>query len=79
MQRPVKHGVAPQKLSGAREGIGAAQFPLIRQFKVALTSAEQPSSTAGGSWVTCTPETAGLFTAVGYFLRRPCSRNWMYP
>lgn len=61
MEWPLKNSPTPEKV------LAAAQHPLIRQFKVAIASAEQPATTVNGSWVTCTPETAGAFTAVGYY------------
>lgn len=61
MEWPLKNSPEPEKV------LAAARFPLIRQFKVAIASTEQPSATAEGNWVSCSPETAGLFTAVGYY------------
>jgi sialate O-acetylesterase len=55
--------------SGPAE-VAAARFPSIRQFKVARHAASAPTDAAGGSWEACSPETAGGFTAVGYFFAR---------
>ena len=50
--------------------IAAANYPLIRHFKVAKRIAAEPIKTLSGEWVTTTPETAPYFTAVGYFFAR---------
>ena len=58
------------RVDNADEEVAAAQFPLIRHFKVARATAAQPADTAQGAWVVCSPETVGQFTAVGYFFAR---------
>jgi sialate O-acetylesterase len=50
--------------------IAAANFPLIRHFKVEQTVADAPATTTRGSWAVCTPATASDFTAVGFFFAR---------
>lgn len=50
--------------------IAAADHPLIRHFKVAKRIAAEPIKGLSGEWVISTPETAGDFTAVGYFFAR---------
>ncbi|WP_404424174.1 sialate O-acetylesterase [Nibricoccus sp. IMCC34717] len=49
-----------------------AKFPLIRHVKVERAQAEAPQATAAtaGGWKTCSPDTVGSFTAVGYFFAR---------
>lgn len=52
----------------------------IRHFKVPLTHAETPADDlADGSWESCSPETAGNFTAVGYFFARAIRENHDVP
>lgn len=53
--------------SDAESAIAAANFPLIRQFKVPNVAADKPADDVSGSWVTCTPATAGTFSAVAYY------------
>lgn len=48
----------------------SANFPQIRHFGVAQTTAPSPRSTVGGEWTVCTPQTVGNFTAVGFFFGR---------
>ncbi|MEJ1241225.1 sialate O-acetylesterase [Chryseolinea sp. T2] len=55
----------------AEEEIKAANFPQIRQFLVKKeVSAKPEEDVKGGDWKACSPETAGDFTAVGYFFAR---------
>lgn len=55
----------------AREDIAAANDSQIRHFKVPLTASSTPQDTlAGGNWEVASPETAGRFTAVGYYFAR---------
>jgi sialate O-acetylesterase len=48
----------------------AANYPEIRQFKVAQKAIDEPQSDCVGTWVLCSPETVGGFTATGYFFGR---------
>ncbi|MDR2675813.1 MAG: sialate O-acetylesterase [Opitutaceae bacterium] len=56
----------------AREEIAAANHPDIRHFDVSTSAKDSPAddvqSTAG--WQVCAPDTAGAFTAAGYFFAR---------
>lgn len=54
----------------AREEGPKATFPKIRMFTVKKTTAIKPLTEAVGSWVECSPETVGGFSAVGYFFAR---------
>ena len=57
----------------------AAQFPQIRQFAVAKLSAVAPVKDCEGSWIVCSPETAGRFSAVAYFFGRELHQNLGVP
>jgi sialate O-acetylesterase len=50
--------------------IAAANYPLIRHFKVARQTSDTPLDDVKGEWVVCSPETAASFSAVGYFFGR---------
>lgn len=50
--------------------IAAARHPLIRQFDVANVVATSPQENMAGSWVVCSPDTAGKFSAVAYYFAR---------
>jgi sialate O-acetylesterase len=56
------------RVENAEEEVAAANYPLIRHFKVKLKESETPTDTLDGSWAVCSPGTVNQFTAVGYFL-----------
>ena len=60
----VKHSKDPET------EIAAANYPLIRHFKAPLSASATPLDTSGGTWETCSPETVGDFSAVGYYFGR---------
>jgi sialate O-acetylesterase len=70
--------VAANARDAVREA-AAADFPLIRQFKVANQFAATPQATAGGVWVACTPENFGGFTAAGVYFARELWRELGVP
>lgn len=47
-----------------------AKYPQIRMFKVANNPKPTPQDQVNGSWIVCSPETVGGFTASGYFFGR---------
>ena len=47
-----------------------AKYPNIRLLKIPLVGTQEPQKDFNGSWMKCTPETIGNFTAVGYFFGR---------
>jgi len=53
----------------ARE-IEAARWPQIRMIKIERTAESTPQRSFHGDWRVCSPETAGEFSAVGYFFAR---------
>jgi sialate O-acetylesterase len=57
-------------VENAASEVSSASYPSIRQFKVARRAAEGAVPDVKGDWKTCTPETVGQFTAVGYFFAR---------
>jgi len=56
--------------ASAKEEGPKATFPKIRMFTVKKTTSIKPLTEAVGSWVECSPETVGGFSAVGYFFAR---------
>ena len=48
----------------------AANFPNIRLISVPQVGTQEPQWNFNGKWTTCTPETVGGFSAVGYFFGR---------
>jgi len=58
------------KAANAAEERPQANYPKIRMFTVAKNTSMRPLSEAKSSWVECSPETVGKFSAVGYFFAR---------
>ena len=54
----------------AKEEAPKATFPKIRMFTVTKKISVKPQTEAVGSWVECSPETVGGYSAVGYFFAR---------
>lgn len=61
---------ALQRSRDAEQEIAAANYPEIRHFLVEKYVGPQPRESLNGKWDVCSPETAGAFTAVGYFFGR---------
>ena len=54
----------------AKEEGPKAIFPKIRMFTVPGRTSAYPLTEAKGSWIECSPQTVGDFSAVGYFFAR---------
>lgn len=65
------------KSSGdAEKEIAAADFPLIRYFRIPSTVAQTPAETIPDiSWKICTPQNAGDFSGVTYYFGRSLFRQ----
>jgi len=61
------------------EEIAAANFPAIRQMKIDHLTAATPQADVKSAWQVCSPETAGGFTAAGYFMARELHRELGVP
>jgi sialate O-acetylesterase len=57
----------------------AADYPLIRQFRVSNTLSAFPQDNVIGSWSACSPETVKIFTAAGYFFAREIYKKLNVP
>jgi Carbohydrate esterase, sialic acid-specific acetylesterase/Divergent InlB B-repeat domain len=57
---------------GATAEINAANFPKIRQIKMALTTSStiKREPTLESDWTACSPQVAGQFCAVGYYFAK---------
>lgn len=63
-----------------REKADAANYPMIRQFKVPNLARPYPEFDApGASWSTASPSTVGRYTAAGYFFARMLTRKLGVP
>jgi sialate O-acetylesterase len=59
------------KINNYEKEIAAANYPMIRHIKVANTVSTIPNDNIpAANWEICSPETAGDFTAAGYFFAR---------
>jgi sialate O-acetylesterase len=56
--------------TNASEEIAAADYPLIRHIKIPRKPSASPLDDIKAEWQVCTPESAGGFTACGYFMAR---------
>ena len=63
----------------AQEEIAAAHDPKIRHIKVPKLTASVPAKDFPGEWQVCSPETAGGFTACGYFMARELQKKLNVP
>lgn len=52
------------------EEIAAAKWPEIRMYIAEAAFADEPQDDVKGRWWVCSPETAGEFSAVGYYFAR---------
>src|SRR5512133_1590918 len=63
----------------ASQETAAAQYPEIRLFMVARTTALEPQSDCKGKWQVCGPGTVGGFSAAGYFFGRELHQQLNVP
>ena len=56
-----------------------ADFPKIRMFTVAKTTAMEPQTEVKGEWKSCSPAAVPAFSAVGYFFARDLHENLKVP
>ena len=65
--------------NNAQEEIAAANYPKIRHIKVPKLTASVPAKDFPSEWQVCSPETAGGFTACGYFMARELQKKLNVP
>jgi sialate O-acetylesterase len=74
MEWPVK-----QAKNSAEEIADANNYPQIRHFTVGRKVIYTPMYNCSGKWVVCSSQTAGNFTAVGYFFGRELTKQLNVP
>jgi sialate O-acetylesterase len=70
------------QVNGAKDAAAekaAATFPMIRQLAMPRLIAGEPQATASAKWVVCTPDSVGMFTAVGFFFGRRLHQDLAVP
>lgn len=67
------------QVKNAEQEIAAANFPLIRQFRVPKTYEEKPQDTVKGQWTPASPKSVGLFSGVAYFFARDLHETLKVP
>jgi sialate O-acetylesterase len=69
-------------LNGATDATAekaSANWPRIRHLAAGRLIAGEPQATTIAKWTVCTPQTAGAFTAVGYFFARKLHQDLDVP
>lgn len=64
-----------RETTGAKDEIAASANPRLRHFLVPRNSSSTPADDVQGKWVVAGPETAGGFTAVGYYFAKALQRE----
>jgi sialate O-acetylesterase len=68
------------KINNYEQEIAEAEYPLIRHFKVPKSlSTSLKDDVSGGEWQTCSPSTAGDFSATAYFFARELYKRLKVP
>jgi len=63
----------------AKEVIAAADFPSIRHIKIPNHPSPTPVDHFDAAWEVCSPETAGRFTAVGFYMATELTKQLDVP
>jgi sialate O-acetylesterase len=66
-------------VKNAEEEVAAANYPMIHLFIVKKAVAGVPQTDVQGQWVVTSPQTAGSFSAVGYFFGRDLHQAMGFP
>jgi sialate O-acetylesterase len=61
------------------EEVKAADYPLIREFRVKPTMTDEPQTEVVGQWSVCSPATVGKFSATAYFFAREIHKKLGVP
>ncbi|MEO6742071.1 MAG: sialate O-acetylesterase [Chthoniobacteraceae bacterium] len=71
--------MAVKSAMNSEKEIADAKFPDIRVFTVTKNGSKTPLADCTGKWEVATPETAGHFSAVGYFFMRELHQKLKMP
>jgi sialate O-acetylesterase len=70
MEMPLAGWPPQSPVANSAVEIDAAHYPLIRLFTVQRAHSSAPSDRCEGSWLECSPQNAGGFSATAYFFGR---------
>ncbi|MBN2512097.1 MAG: hypothetical protein JXB18_04070 [Sedimentisphaerales bacterium] len=62
-----------------KKSVETADFPMIREFFVPRVASALPEPDCQGQWQTCTPQTAGSFSAVAFYFGRELNQKLNIP
>ena len=62
-----------------RQEVAEADYPQIRLFKLPRITAGKPQSDVDADWMVCAPQSADVFSAVGYFFGRQIHKETGIP
>jgi len=65
--------------AGAEEEIACSGNPQLRQFHVEKVACSRPADDCKGRWILASPETAGDFSAVGYYFGKRLQQTLKLP
>lgn len=63
----------------AQKEIASSANPMLRQFRLNKNAQEKPTSEFAGAWTVASPETAGKFSAVGYYFGKTLQNEIKQP
>ncbi len=72
-------GFPLRRAKDAQAEIAAANNPNLRFLTIPAKSAKEPQTDFNASWETCSPKTAGAFSAVAYFFGRRLGETLQVP
>jgi sialate O-acetylesterase len=72
-------GFGVGSVENAKSEIASANFPNIRHFTKGYDYDDKPGNRIAGTWVVCSPATAGGFSAVAYFFARTLYKDMNVP
>ncbi len=78
MEMPLK-GWPNEPIAGSEGAIERANYPEIRLFTVERKTAFEPQKDCHGVWQSCSPETAGDFSATGFFFGQDLYKKLKVP
>jgi sialate O-acetylesterase len=70
MERQLRPRPPQPLITGWEQERDAADYPLIREYHVPISTADEPVEDIGSKWVVCSPGTVRDFSCVGYFFAR---------